>query len=128
MESFEYSGKIKVCCRIRPVGTSREATPIDIENRCVHIQPCSSSGGLARPTGTSTAAAREGSGPRGCRRRRRDRWGFTFDDVLEDGCSQEEVYHKCAEEIVQSVLTGVNGTVMACESKCVCVYVCYYCQ
>ncbi|CAM9384138.1 unnamed protein product [Pylaiella littoralis] len=100
MESCEHSGKVKVCCRIRPVGTSRDATPINIENRCVHIQ---------------TAAARDGSGARGCRRRRRrrDRWGFTFDDVLEDDCSQEEVYRKCAEDILQSVLTGVNGTVMA---------------
>lgn len=121
MESYEHSGKVKVCCRIRPVGASidsidsRGATPIDIENRCVHIQqPCSSSSGTA---------AREGSGAKGYRRRRKDRWGFTFDDVLEDGCSQEEVYSKCAADIVQSVLTGVNGTVMACESPGSCVSV-----
>lgn len=108
MESYEHSRKVKVCCRIRPLDTSiasRGATPIDIENRCVHIQSSSS--------GT---AAREGRGATGYRRGRKDRWGFTFDDVLEDGCSQEEVYRKCAEDIVQSVLTGVNGTVMACES------------
>lgn len=49
------------------------------------------------------------------RRRNTDRWGFTFDDVLENGCEQEEVYRRCARDIVHSVLAGVNGTVLACE-------------
>lgn len=55
------------------------------------------------------------------RRRDRDRWDFTFDDVLENGCEQEEVYRRCASDIVDSVLAGVNGTIMACKW---CVEVC----
>lgn len=118
---IDQLGRIKVCCRIRPLGTPdaitdgarkgpRESTPIEVEDRRVHVKSesteqigqanCSSTGGLP-------------SGARGGQRR--DRWGFTFDDVLEDGCRQEEVYYRCAKCIVDSVLTGLNGTVIACK-------------
>lgn len=68
----------------------------------------------------STAVVINGSGAtarwkNAGRRRNTDRWGFTFDDVLENGCEQEEVYRRCASDIVHSVLNGVNGTIMACE-------------
>lgn len=113
MDVSEHDRKINVCCRVRPVG--REATtPLNIRDRCVvHLQPSSA------PINTSgTAAARERSRARN-RRRRREQWGFTFDDVLEDGCSQEEVYRKCAKDVLQSALSGVHGTVMACEHTAV---------
>lgn len=103
----EHDRKIRVCCRVRPVG-KEATTPLNIrDGYVVHLQPSSA------PT-SNGAAAREESTARN-RRRRRGQWGFTFDDVLEDGCSQEEVYRKCAKEIVQSALAGVHGTIMACE-------------
>lgn len=111
----EHDGRIKVCCRVRPIGKG-VTTPLDVRHRCVvHLQPSS-----APTIGSDTATAREGSRARN-RRRTRDQWGFTFDDVLEDGSSQEEVYRRCAKDIVQSALAGVNGTIMACESteKCI---------
>lgn len=109
MDASEHDEKIKVCCRVRPVG-KEETTPLNVRDRCVvHLQPSSA------PTSSSgTAAAREGSRARSTRRRR-GQWGFTFDDVLEDGCSQEEVYRTCAKDVVQSALAGVHGTIMACE-------------
>lgn len=109
MDLSEHDGKIKVCCRVRPIG-KEVTTPFNIRDRCVvHLEPPSA------PTSRSdTTASREGDRARN-RRRRRDQWGFTFDDVLEDGCSQEEVYRKCAKDVVQSALSGVHGTIMACE-------------
>mmetsp|Transcript_42830 Transcript_42830/g.69440 ORF Transcript_42830/g.69440 Transcript_42830/m.69440 type:complete len:756 (-) Transcript_42830:1307-3574(-) len=39
-------------------------------------------------------------------------WSFKFDNVL-NNASQEAVYDDCASDIVQSVLEGYNGTIMA---------------
>ena len=95
-------GKIKVCCRVRPVG--KEANQLNIRQ-----------GGCVLLTGSSSAPSTgEGGGARDSRRGR-ERWGFTFDDVFEDGCTQEEVYKRCAMDIVHSSLSGVHGTIMACE-------------
>lgn len=116
-------GKIKVCCRIRPLGISderssacrtdtgsRESAPIEIEDRRVHLK---SGPALVAQSGSGSVAGRLSSGLGGGRRR--DRWEFSFDDVLEKGCTQDEAYRRCAKAIVDSVLQGVNGTVMACE-------------
>lgn len=62
----------------------------------------------------AVAARHLSAGARGGRRRRGS-WGFTFDDVMEEGCRQDEVYRRCAKCIVDSALVGLNGTVMACE-------------
>ena len=147
-------GKIAVCCRIRPPKTtdsrsssssssnsdtsqsrdwsrvsSRGSTPIEIDNRSVHLKPAyaalaehnnaSNSSGRGSSTAAAVVAAaaaagRLSAGARGGRRRRGS-WGFTFDDVIEEGCQQDEVYRRCAKCIVDSALVGLNGTVMACE-------------
>lgn len=39
-------------------------------------------------------------------------WNFKMDKVLHNA-SQEEVYHRCASDIIGRVLEGYNGTVMA---------------
>ncbi len=106
MTAREHS-RVKVCCRVRPVG--KEANQLNIRQD-----------GSVMLTGSSSApSTREGGGARDSSRRGRDRWGFTFDDVLEDGCTQQEVYKRCAKDIVQSWLSGVHGTILACE------YICY---
>lgn len=135
----EELGKIKVCCRIRPLGTTThvggtsistdeitddcakdgsrvESTPIEAVDCRVHVksEPTAGlrdgggGGGGGAYCGRSTGGVRGGG-------RRRDRWGFTFDDVMEQGCRQDEVYRRCAKGVVDSVLMGLNGTVMACE-------------
>lgn len=71
--------------------------------------------GLLTPSDGTKVAVMHGAVRASGRRRERHRWGFTFDDVLENGCKQEEVYRRCASDIVDSVLAGVNGTVMACK-------------
>lgn len=70
---------------------------------------------LAGQTGSSSSSTARWGARRVRGGARNDRWGFTFDDVLEAGCSQEEVYRKCAKDILESALNGVNGTIMACE-------------
>lgn len=101
MTAREHS-RIKVCCRVRPVG--KEANRLDIRQ----------DGSVLLTGSNSTPSTREGGGARDSRRGR-DRWGFTFDDVLEEGCTQEEVYKRCAKDIVQSLLRGVHGTILACK-------------
>jgi len=41
-----------------------------------------------------------------------EHWKFNFDEILHNS-SQEEVYDVCAREIVQNVMEGYNGTVLA---------------
>lgn len=126
MDPAEELGRIKVCCRIRPLGAMalvsgtdeiiddcakdglQESTPIEAEDCRVHVK----SAPRLRDVGGGTCG-RLTNGVRGGRRR--DRWGFTFDDVLEHGCRQHEVYRRCGKGVVNSVLMGLNGTVMACE-------------
>lgn len=43
---------------------------------------------------------------------RRDRWSFQYDHVLHNA-SQETVFESLASGVVDSVLDGVNGTIMA---------------
>ncbi|CAM9511567.1 unnamed protein product [Ectocarpus sp. 6 AP-2014] len=104
-------GRITVCCRIRPLGTSTERVPIDTNHRCLWVHSAEQSSVLAGQSGSSSTARWGARTVRGGSRN--DRWGFTFDDVLEAGCSQEEVYRKCAKDILESALNGVNGTIMA---------------
>lgn len=116
-------GRIKVCCRIRPLGSteatdahreagSRGSNPVEIVDRRVHLN--SELAAVVGPAGSNSyTAGRLSSGVTGGRKR--NRWGFTFDDVLEDGCEQDEVYRRCAKNVVDSVLVGFNGTIMACE-------------
>lgn len=136
-------GKIAVCCRIRPPETidssttssstdakqsregrsrSRGSTPIETDDRHVRLKPEYAAlaehntihgGGIAGSAAAAVAAGRLSTGARGGRRR--GSWGFTFDDVMEEGCRQDEVYRRCAKCIVDSALVGLNGTVMACE-------------
>jgi len=40
-------------------------------------------------------------------------WSFKVDKVLEPSCSQEDVYKATMEEMLQTVMNGYNGTVMA---------------
>ena len=138
-------GKIAVCCRIRPPETAdsssstyarhsregrsrpRGSTPIETDQRHVRLKPEYAAlaeqnifhgGGITMNSNATAAAAAAAAGhlPAGVRGgRRRGRWGFTFDDVMEEGCQQNEVYRRCAKSIVDSALVGLNGTVMACE-------------
>ncbi|CAM9751393.1 unnamed protein product, partial [Ectocarpus sp. 8 AP-2014] len=106
-------GRITVCCRIRPLGTSTERVPIDTNHRCLWVHSAEPSSVLAGPSGSSSSSTARWGARRVRGGARNDRWGFTFDDVLEAGCSQEEVYRKCAKDILESALNGVNGTIMA---------------
>lgn len=38
---------------------------------------------------------------------------FTFDAVWDETSSQEEIFFKCAEPIIDAVLAGYNGTIFA---------------
>lgn len=40
---------------------------------------------------------------------------FTFDQTYGDDSTQKEVYETTAAPIVESVLSGFNGTIFACE-------------
>lgn len=108
-------GRVTVCCRIRPLGTSTEGIPIDTNHQCLLIQSAEPPSVLAEQTGSSSSSTARRGAKRVRGGARNDRWGFTFDDVLEAGCSQEAVYRKCAKGILESALNGVNGTIMACE-------------
>lgn len=145
MDTAGKVGKIKVCCRIRPLETrattaddvdvlrslsdssgrngARRSTPIAIQNgHQVHVQlePAhiahtdDAATRLGEDASLNSVAARRSFGSaRG--NRRRDRWEFSFDDVLADGCRQHEVYTTCAKDIVDTVPLGLNGTIIACE-------------
>lgn len=39
-----------------------------------------------------------------------------YDAVLPQATTQEEVYHIAVEPVVDDVLNGYNGTIMACTS------------
>lgn len=137
MGTKENERKVNVCCRIRPLSattsTSAETNATDLlEDSGSHIQSAGPSLALlargdsrssnSSNNSSSSTAGRASNGESKTKgvRRKRDRWEFTFDDVLEDGCSQHEVYQKCAQDIVESVLAGINGTTMACEIEYAC--------
>ncbi|CAN0113942.1 unnamed protein product [Ectocarpus sp. 4 AP-2014] len=107
------SGRITVCCRIRPLGTSTERVPIDTNHQRLWLHSAEPLSVIAGQTGSSSSSTARWGARRVRGGAKNDRWGFTFDDVLEPGCSQEEVYRKCAKDILESALNGVNGTIMA---------------
>lgn len=42
-----------------------------------------------------------------------DSISFTFDGVFDSSASQEQVYAQCAQDVVEGVLGGYNGTIFA---------------
>jgi len=56
---------------------------------------------------------KQGSGVDGGVNNQPHEWSFTFDGVLGPHASQEGVYDAAARDVVESVLQGFNGTVLA---------------
>ncbi|KAL7607836.1 hypothetical protein Lser_V15G09772 [Lactuca serriola] len=86
------SGRVRVAVRLRPRNTEEQSTDADFAD-CVEVQP-----ELKRL------------------KLRRNNWDsdtFEFDEVLTEFASQKRVYEVVAKPVVESVLDGYNGTVMA---------------
>lgn len=86
------SGRVRVAVRLRPRNTEELSTDADFAD-CVELQP-----ELKRL------------------KLRRNNWDsdtFEFDEVLTEFASQKRVYEVVAKPVVESVLDGYNGTVMA---------------
>lgn len=86
------SGRVRVAVRLRPRNSEELSTDADFAD-CVELQP-----ELKRL------------------KLRRNNWDsdtFEFDEVLTEFASQKRVYEVVAKPVVESVLDGYNGTVMA---------------
>lgn len=86
------SGRVRVAVRLRPRNCEEQSTDADFAD-CVELQP-----ELKRL------------------KLRRNNWDsdtFEFDEVLTEFASQKRVYEVVAKPVVESVLDGYNGTVMA---------------
>ncbi|XP_071696330.1 kinesin-like protein KIN-UA [Rutidosis leptorrhynchoides] len=86
------SGRVRVAVRLRPRNNEELSTDADFAD-CVELQP-----ELKRL------------------KLRRNNWDsdtFEFDEVLTEFASQKRVYEVVAKPVVESVLDGYNGTVMA---------------
>ncbi|GKF00675.1 kinesin-like protein KIN-UA, partial [Tanacetum coccineum] len=86
------SGRVRVAVRLRPQNSEELTTDADFAD-CVELQP-----ELKRL------------------KLRRNNWDsdtFEFDEVLTEFASQKRVYEVVAKPVVESVLDGYNGTVMA---------------
>lgn len=86
------SGRVRVAVRLRPRNSEEQSTDADFAD-CVELQP-----ELKRL------------------KLRRNNWDsdtFEFDEVLTEFASQKRVYEVVAKPVVESVLDGYNGTVMA---------------
>ncbi|GJT89280.1 kinesin-like protein KIN-UA [Tanacetum coccineum] len=87
-----FSGRVRVAVRLRPRNSEELTTDADFAD-CVELQP-----ELKRL------------------KLRRNNWDsdtFEFDEVLTEFASQKRVYEVVAKPVVESVLDGYNGTVMA---------------
>ncbi|KAD5316772.1 hypothetical protein E3N88_16718 [Mikania micrantha] len=86
------SGRVRVAVRLRPRNSEELSSDVDFAD-CVELQP-----ELKRL------------------KLRRNNWDsdtFEFDEVLTEFASQKRVYEVVAKPVVESVLDGYNGTVMA---------------
>ncbi|XP_068645423.1 kinesin-like protein KIN-UC isoform X2 [Aristolochia californica] len=86
------SGRVRVAVRLRPRNTEDLASEADFAD-CVELQP-----ELKRL------------------KLRKNNWSsesFKFDEVFTESASQRRVYEVVAKPVVESVLDGYNGTVMA---------------
>eukprot|EP00753_Platysulcus_tardus_P004419 PLAT12539.27.p1 GENE.PLAT12539.27~~PLAT12539.27.p1 ORF type:complete len:767 (-),score=353.58 PLAT12539.27:1059-3359(-) len=83
---------IRVIVRVRPLSAAEEVRG----GRCVHF-------------GDDGKEVTVDAGERGDGRKKK----FTFDAALGEGCGQAEVYETAARGIVDAVLSGYNGTVLA---------------
>ncbi|ERN04708.1 hypothetical protein AMTR_s00076p00183960 [Amborella trichopoda] len=88
----EVHGRVRVAVRLRPRNAEDLASDADYAD-CIELQP-----ELKRL------------------RLRKNNWSsesFKFDDVFTESASQKRVYEVVARPVVESVLNGYNGTVMA---------------
>lgn len=91
-ESRGVRGRVRVAVRLRPRNAEEAVADADLPD-CVELQP-----ELKRL------------------KLRRNNWDldtFEFDEVLTEFASQKRVYEVVAKPVVESVLDGYNGTVMA---------------
>ncbi|CAM9751613.1 unnamed protein product [Chrysoparadoxa australica] len=87
-------GHFKVCCRLRPLDSSshRGSTP------------------AVRATRTSLEVTEAGTGTNASQDA--TCWGYTFDEVLAEA-SQQDVYTRCAQSLVEGALNSNNGCILA---------------
>jgi kinesin family protein 5 len=89
---YSVSGRVRVAVRLRPRNSEELVTDADFAD-CVELQP-----ELKRL------------------KLRKNNWDsdtYEFDEVLTEFASQKRVYEVVAKPVVESVLEGYNGTVMA---------------
>nr|XP_043606510.1 kinesin-like protein KIN-UA isoform X2 [Erigeron canadensis] len=90
--SSGVSGRVRVAVRLRPRNNEELSTDADFAD-CVELQPELKRLKLLRNNWDSDT--------------------FEFDEVLTEFASQKRVYEVVAKPVVESVLDGYNGTVMA---------------
>ncbi|EEY65566.1 kinesin-like protein [Phytophthora infestans T30-4] len=105
-ERVEEQDSVKVCVRIRPLGSKEKH---EQTKSCIRI--AASFDGLS--SSNTSASSRDGS-TRGPQQLivGKDR-AFTFDNVLGVTSSQMETYRLCVAPLVQGFLDGYNATVLA---------------
>lgn len=84
---------VRVCVRTRPSPSfAEENVKIDLENQTIQVHQPKTKNQIIN--------------------NQQEDWSFKFDSVLHNA-TQEQVYDQCAKDVVDSVLEGYNGTLIA---------------
>lgn len=108
----ERTATITVAVRIKPLGSGCRAGLVASAHD--NVRQRGSCQCAAQPVQTITVKAEANDGMKAVTGNHQSSWVFGFNQVLEN-VSQEAMFDACAKDIVDSVISGYNGTLFACK-------------
>jgi len=102
MDATQEDQRVKVYVRVKPSLHDNDGQPcVSVSNSGISLERCDVWGDVV----CLTKQSRHGEGKVSKQ--------FVFDSVLDDRASQSDVYQEVAQPIVDDVLAGYNGTILA---------------